>query len=54
MFDWIDKVTTKDLLSVGVLGILAWGTYTRYFSAEAVIGIVAGVFAYWFASKKED
>lgn len=47
----IERITTRDVLSVGGLGVLAYGVGTGYFEADAVLPVLAMVFAFWFGNK---
>ena len=47
----IDKISTRDILSIGGLTIIAYGVRTNYFQADSVLPVLAMVFAYWFGSK---
>ena len=47
------RVTTRDILSVGGLLILGYGVYARYFPADAVLPVIAMIFAFWFGKGSE-
>jgi len=47
----IDKIDTRDILSVGTLAIIGWGVFTGYFESQVIAPILATVFGFWFGSK---
>ncbi len=44
----VQKANTRDVLSIGGLLILGYGVYSRYFPADAVLPVIAMIFAFWF------
>lgn len=54
---WAEKVkqaNTRDMLSLGTMVLLGYGTVTHYFPAEVVMPVLALVFGFWFGQKKSE